>query len=138
MQIPDQIPGFKWLAVVWVVTAVIWSLLEGDLSRVLFFSFLTVLTGLAYLFQRFLCGSRFSTKRGLLIMSLWGMVLGAGTALLTIFLMAVKTGLHAHGPEFTLTEISAIWRYIPLWGVVGLIGGLGLGLLLIARTPELD
>lgn len=138
MQIPGQSPGFKWLAFVWIAVAVAWSALEGDPRRVLFFGFLTALTGLAYLFQRVLCGRRFSVVRGLLIMGLWGLALGAGTVLMTIFLMAVKTGLHAHGAEFTLAEISAVWRYLPLWGVVGLIGGLGLGLLLIARTSETD
>ena len=136
MQIPDQIPGFKWLAALWVIMAVIWSVLEGSFERVLIFGFLTALTGLAYLFQRMMGGRHFSAVPGLLLMGLWGLALGAGTVLMTLLLMAVKTGLHAHGAEFTTAEITAVWGYLPLWSLVGLLAGLGVGLLLIARTPK--
>jgi hypothetical protein len=69
-------------------------------------------------------------------MALWGLALGAGTVLTTLFLMAVKTGLHAHGPEFSAADINNVWQQLALWSLVGLLGGLGLGLLLIARTPD--
>ena len=136
MQIPDRVPGLKWLVIFWAVTAVIWSVLEGDFGRVRFFGFLTMLTGLGYLFQRFMAGRRFSAVVGLLTMALWGLALGVGTALMTLFLMVLKTGLHAHGPEFSMAEISAVWGQIPLWSLVGLLIGLGSGLLLIARTDK--
>lgn len=136
MQIPDQIPGFKWLAALWAIMAVIWSMLEGSFERVLIFGFLTTLTGLAYLFQRMMGGRHFTTVPGLVVMGLWGLALGAGTVLMTLLLMAIKTGLHAHGPEFTTAEISAVWGQLPLWSLVGLLAGLGLGLLLVARTPK--
>ena len=135
MQIPNNLPGFKWLVALWVFTAVVWSVLEGDFRRVVVFGFLTTLSGLAYLFQRAMGGRSYPAAGGLVIMALWGAALGAGTALMTLFLMAVKTGLHAHGPEFTAAEIGAVWQLLPLWSVVGLFGGLGLGLLLVARTP---
>ena len=50
------------------------------------------------------------------------------TALLTLFFMALKTGLHAHGPEFTPSEINWVIARIPLWTAVGLLSGAGLGL----------
>ena len=136
MQIPDRVYGLKWLIIFWAVTAVLWSLLEGDFGRVLIFGFFTTLTGLTYLFQRFLAGWAFSAVGGLMIMALWGLALGVGTILVTLFLMAVKTGLHAHGPEFSQAEITAVWNYLPLWSLAGLLGGLGLGLILIARTGK--
>lgn len=136
MQIRDHVPGFKWLVVLWTVTAVVWSVLEGDFGRVLFFGFLTTLTGLVYLFQRSMGGRRFSAVRGLVIMAMWGLALGAGTALMSVLLMAVKTGLHGHGAEFTVSEIGVVWGQLPLWSVTGLLAGLGLGLLFVARTPK--
>lgn len=136
MQIPDHIPGYKWLIVFWAVAAVIWSILEGDFDRVRLFGFLTMGVVLAYLFQRSMAGQNFSAGRGLFFMAMWGLALGAGTALMTLFLMAVKTGLHAHGPEFNMAEISAIWGDLPFWSLAGLLGGLGLGLLLIARSDQ--
>ena len=136
MQIPNEARGFKWLVILWAGTAVVWSVLEGDFGRVLFFGFLSTLTGVAYLFQRAMAGRSFSAVSGLLLMALWGLAVGAGTVLMTLFLMAVKTGLHAHGPEFSTADINNVWQQLALWSVVGLLGGLGLGLLLIARTPD--
>ena len=91
---------------------------------------------LLYFFQRFMAGQTLSTGRGLFFMGLWGLALGAGTALMTLFLMAVKTGLHGHGPEFTMAEVGAVGQQLPLWSLVGLLGGLGVGVLLIARSAE--
>jgi hypothetical protein len=136
MQIPDRVPGLKWLVIFWAVTAVVWSVLEGDFGRVRFFAFLTTLTGLGYLFQRLMAGKAFSVVGGLLTMALWGLALGMGTALITFFLMILKTGLHAHGPEFSMVEIMAVWGQIPLWSLVGVLIGLGLGFLLIAKTGK--
>lgn len=136
MQIPERVPGLKWLVIFWAVAAVIWSVLEGDFGRVRLFGFLTTLTGLGYLFQRFMAGREFSPVGGLLTMGLWGLALGFGTVLVTLFMMVLKTGLHAHGPEFSMAEITAVWGQIPLWSLVGLLIGLGAGLLLIARTDK--
>jgi hypothetical protein len=136
MQIPDRVPGLKWLVIFWAVAAVIWSVLEGDFERVRLFGFLTTLTSLGYLFQRFMAGRTFSAVGGLLTMGLWGLALGVGTTLMTLFMMVLKTGLHAHGPEFSMAEITAVWEQIPLWSLVGLLIGLGAGLLLIARTDK--
>ena len=136
MQMPDRLPGFKWLLVFWVLAAVVWSQLEGDLWRVSFFGFLTTLTGLTYLFQRVMNGHVFSVIGGLLLMALWGLALGAGTVLMSLFMMAIKTGLHAHGPEFSPAEITAVWQQLPLWSMVGILAGLGAGLLLLAGTSN--
>jgi hypothetical protein len=63
-----------------------------------------------------------------------GLLFGLGSSLLTLVLMAVKTGLHAHGPEFTPNEINWILQQVPLWSAAGLLAGLGLGQLVKGRN----
>jgi hypothetical protein len=136
MQIPNRLPGLKGLIVFWAVSAVVWSALEGDLRRVVLFGLLTAITGLAFLFQRVMGGRHFPAVGGVLIIGLWGVALGAGVVLVSLFMMAVKTGLHAHGPEFSAADIEAVWGQAALWSAAGLLLGLGSGLLLVARMPE--
>ncbi len=62
-----------------------------------------------------------------------GVVYGVGVALLTLGLMALKTGLHAHGPEYSTAQIVWVWRQAPLWAVAGALAGLGLGLVAAGR-----
>jgi hypothetical protein len=46
-----------------------------------------------------------------------------------LIFMSLKTGLHAHGPEFTAAQITWVLRQIPLWSLAGLSAGIGFGLL---------
>jgi hypothetical protein len=48
--------------------------------------------------------------------------------------MAVKTGLHAHGPEFTPAEINWVLQQTPIWTAAGLLAGLGLGQIVKGRN----
>ena len=136
MQIPARLPGSKWLLIAWGITAVFWSMLEGDLARVQLFGFLTTAMIFYTLFRRVMAGHVFSPLPGLAVMALWGLSFGVGTVLLTLFLMAVKTGLHAHGPEFTPFDILSVWQRLPLYAAAGLLAGLGLGLLLLGRPSD--
>ena len=54
-----------------------------------------------------------------------GAVFGFLVPLLAVLLMVIKTGLHGHGvPDFTLAQITAVLRLIPVWSGVGvLVGG---------------
>ncbi len=55
---------------------------------------------------------------------LLGVVFGFLVPLLAVLLMVVKAGLHGHSvPDFTLAQISAVLRLIPVWSVVGLLVG---------------
>jgi hypothetical protein len=58
--------------------------------------------------------------------------MGLGCALLGLALMAIKTGLHGHGPEFTAAEIEWLVGQIPVWTAAGVPAGLGLGMLILA------
>jgi hypothetical protein len=51
-----------------------------------------------------------------------GALLGASLPLLTIFLMAFKSGLHAHGfADFTLRQLSVVLYSIPFTILIGLL-----------------
>jgi hypothetical protein len=91
-------------------------------------AFLICSLALGIIIQRFLAARTLSARNWILALASIGALFGASVALLTLIFMAVKTGLHSHGPEFTQDQVSWVLRQIPLWGVVGLIGGLGLGL----------
>lgn len=83
---------------------------------------------LAYLMQHFLGGRTFSVKQWLGITAVLGLIFGLSSGLLTLLFMAVKTGLHAHGPEFTPPEVTWVIQQTLWWTIVGLMAGLGLGM----------
>jgi len=129
MQLPDKVPGIKWLTILVAVYAVLWISLEGSIGQALLLSAGFSILLLGYLYQRFLGGRHLSYRAWLLISTVAGLLLGLLFGLLTLLLMAVKTGLHGHGPEFSPDQISWLLQQIPLWSVIGLIAGLGLGLI---------
>lgn len=137
MRIPATIPHIKTVFVVVGVLAIGWIALEGDVGREIVMAMLIGLPGLAYLVTRLaqrtaLGGRRLSMGRWLLLMGVAGVLAGAGVALLTLFLMALKTGLHAHGPEYSAGGIAWVWAQLPLWAAVGGLAGLGVGALAAA------
>jgi hypothetical protein len=132
MQIPDRIPATKWFSILWVVYMVIWTMLEGGLWATVFAALLTTIVMVGWLFNRFLYGRTVSTGGWLLLSAVLGAAVGISSGLLTLALMAIKTGLHAHGPEFSGGELDWVLQQIPMWALAGLLGGLGLGFLLKA------
>lgn len=88
----------------------------------------TTAVSVAYAIQYFLGGRTFSGKQWVGITAVLGLLFGLGSGLLTLLFMVIKTGLHAHGPEFTPPEVTWIMQQVPLWTAVGLLAGLGLGM----------
>lgn len=129
MPIPEKIPGRRWLASAWGIYGVVWIALEGRLWRVVFLAVLTTAVILLTLTQKYLAGRVLTLRWWLVGMAGAGGCGGTGSGLLTLLLMAVKTGLHAHGPEFSAADILWVTQQIPLWTAVGLTAGLGTGLL---------
>jgi hypothetical protein len=132
MTFPPKNPGLKWLTVLVGLYAVVWISLEGALWQAILLAVGLIVLGVGYLLQRILGGRHITSLRWLLLCSGLGAASGAGSALLTLAVMAVKTGLHGHGPEFTTADIEWVLNQLPLWTMAGLIAGLGLGLLSMA------
>jgi len=129
MVFPSKIPGLKLLLGLWVVYTAVWIPLEGALVQVIIMGVTTTVLLLGHCWQRWLGGRRLGKGWGVLVTAVSGGWLGVGSALLTFIFMAVKTGLHAHGPEFTQAEIAWVWQVTPLWTAVCLLLGLGIGLI---------
>lgn len=102
------------------VVALLWLSFEGRDERqaILLAALLSTLGAIA-------TGLRFGGRlRGYWLVIL-GAVFGFLVPLLAVLLMVIKTGLHGHGvPDFTLAQITAVLRLIPVWSGVGvLVGG---------------
>lgn len=133
MSIPKWPPGLRAATIVTVIYALIWIALEGDLWRAILLAILVTAITFGQLAKRVLGGQRFSTGPWLLLTSLSGLTVGLICALLTLVLMALKTGLHSHGPEFTADEIAWVYDQAPYWGLSGMLAGIGLGMLSMNR-----
>jgi hypothetical protein len=129
MHIPAKIPGLKFITVLMGIYAAIWISLEGTLWRVMLMGVGVTAVSLLHLLQKYGGGRVISWPRWLGLTAIIGLLFGLGSSLLTLVFMAIKTGLHAHGPEFTLQEIQWVSQQTPLWAAVGLLIGLGLGML---------
>jgi hypothetical protein len=132
MKIPSRIPYFKTAHGATAILAFIWMALEGDLRWDLFLALALVLLTLGHLAMRYLGGRTMTAGRFVALAAAAGIAGGFGAVLLTLFLMILKTGIHAHGPEYTSQDITWVWSQMPIWGVAGGLVGLGLALLVIA------
>lgn len=138
MIVPTTFPGLRQATILLGVTGFIWIALEGDLRRDTLLGIWVMIVAVLQIMERVVGGRQLSRPRWLAVTSLAGLLCGAGSVLTTISLMALKTGLHAHGPEFTPAEVAGVWAQLPLWSLVGAIAGLGLGLIAAAldMRPE--
>ena len=89
----------------------------------------TTLVCLGHLVQRYWGGRTLSTKHWVGLTAVLGLLAGILSIGMVLVFMAVKTGLHAHGPEFTPAEINWVIQQWTLWGTVGLLVGTAVGLL---------
>ncbi len=132
MRVPARFPGLRLATLLLMAVAVAWIAPEGDLLSVVALSVALTLLLLTHAARRWLGGKTLSAGRWLAALSLSGLAAGLGSGLLALLLMAVKTGLHGHGPEFSPAEIAWVLRNTPVWSAAGLLGGGGLGLLTLA------
>lgn len=133
MRIPQKIPGLRPLTAVWLLYALVWMALEGNLAAVTVLGCGAAVVAAAHLVQRRWGGRQVRGWRWWGGTAVIGALTGGGGALLTLLFMAVKTGLHSHGPEFTPAEIAWAGSQIPWWTAGGAAAALGLALLLRAR-----
>ena len=65
---------------------------------------------------------------------LGGTIAGAAVTLVSVLLMAFKSGLHGHGsPDFTPDQVISLLQLTPLWSAAGFLIGLGTGIWLRTR-----
>ncbi len=131
MQLPDKLPGLRFLTVILAGYFALWISLEGDLAQTVILAVGSCVLATAHLIQRWGRGRVLSGWFWLIGMTLTGLLVGVSTIFATLALMAVKTGLHAHGPEFTPSEIAWVWNQLPLWTIIGTLTSLGLASLIL-------
>jgi hypothetical protein len=136
MKVPARIPGLRGATLLLGVLLLVWIAPEGRLWLEMGLGVATTAVILAHLFQYFLGGRVLSVKAWVGATAVTGFLFGLGCGLMTLLLMVLKTGLHGHGPEFSPAEINWVWGQIPLWGLVGLLGGLGLGMITVTIKGE--
>lgn len=136
MKLPERVPGLKLATVLAAAYAVVWIALEGDLVRVTILGVATSLLFLGAVFQRWLAGRRVSPVAWLALCAALGAILGFNSGMFTLLFMAVKTGLHAHGPEFNQAQINWLLGQLPWWTSAGLLAGLGLGVIIVVARQE--
>ena len=62
-------------------------------------------------------------------LGLGGALTGLAVTPTAVIFISFKSGLHAHGfPDFPLVQVRDLLYSTPLWVLVGLLAGLGLGL----------
>lgn len=130
MRIPERLPGLKAATIIIAIYAAAWISLEGHLLRVVALAIGVTLVALGHVVQRYAGGRYLSLRWWLALAAGLGVAAGAGSGALTLFFMALKTGLHAHGPEFAPAEINWVASRLVGWAAGGLFAGMGLGLLL--------
>lgn len=130
MKIPAKIPGYRYLLILFGLFGAVWIALEGNLWRVVGLGMFVAGLILLAVVQRRWPGRVLSLRGWLLLCAAGGLWLGLGSILMTLLFMALKSGLHNHGWEFTLEETQWVIQQFPLWGISGLLLGLGVGLVL--------
>lgn len=132
MSIPVHFPGLRLATLLFIASALMWIALEGSLARALLLASAATLILLAHTLQWLLGGAELAPARWLLLLVLSGLVAGVSVPLLTLVLMVLKTGLHAHGPEFTAAEFAWVSGNLFTWAGGGLLAGAGLALITLA------
>ncbi|MDX1412898.1 MAG: hypothetical protein R3293_01845 [Candidatus Promineifilaceae bacterium] len=126
---PKKVPGLKWILIIYAAAAVVWAVLEGNLGWTVLLGFLTSSILVGWMIQKILGGREISISVWIAAAAFTGLLWGIGGSVFTLFYMALKTGLHAHGPEYSGLEVNWVIQQIPFWAAAGLLGGVGIGLL---------
>ncbi|MCB9423205.1 MAG: hypothetical protein H6667_25640 [Ardenticatenaceae bacterium] len=138
MQIPQKIPSLKLVFVLLAVYTAVWISLEGALWQVVVMGAGYTAVSLGYGWQKWLGGRVVDGWRWWGVTAVTGLLFGLGSGLLTLVFMAVKTGLHAHGPEFTPAQINWTLRQTPIWAAASLLAALGLALIFKGRKQKAE
>jgi hypothetical protein len=131
--IPRQLPGLKWATALLAVYALVWMPIEGNLPLTVLLGVAATAVAAAYTVQKRLGGQTLNWREWVGLTAVTGLLIGLSAGVVVLAFMALKTGLHDHGPEFSRAEINWVIQRIPTWTAAGLLAGLGLGLLMMRR-----
>ena len=98
-----------------------WMPYEGFLPRVLAVGIVITLFWAFTFFRQDILRSFGPTQR----LAVFGAMAGLAAPAVILGLMVLKTGVHAHGPEFTPAEISWTVQQFFIWPFVGGLVGFG-------------
>ena len=132
-QIPKKLPGLRWATALLGVYAAVWMPLEGNLPLTILLAVWATAVAAGYLIQQKLGGESLSAWQWVGLTAVSGLLMGLSAGILTLVFMALKTGLHDHGPEFGRGEIDWVIQRIPIWMGAGALSGGGWGLLTAPR-----
>lgn len=138
MKLPDHFPAKRLITVLWGIYLAAWSVFEGELWTTVLAAVLTWLVLLVNVFDKPLAGRTFSSRAWLLLCAVIGFSSGFASAFLTLIFMAIKTGIHGHGPEYSAMELEWVLQQMRLWSLAGLLAGLGVGLVALSGLTRSD
>jgi hypothetical protein len=129
MNLPLPLVPRRWerFGILVVAYGLLWITMEGALWSVLVMGGLTAIWLIMAIFARWGNGRQLTRWWGIFFFAASGLVAAGLWVILALIFMAFKTGLHAHGPEFTAAEISWLWQQLGRWLLLGGLSGLGLG-----------
>lgn len=130
MNVPSISLGWRLFSLMIGGLLFIWLTLEDtQLLPIILLSLLAIsLWILNPLLQRF-AGQSISPMKFILAIALLGMLIGAGTVILTTIMMFLKTAWHSHlFPDYPAPMMVAMLQRLPLWTVAGLLLGTSFGL----------
>jgi hypothetical protein len=132
MRIPVRVPYLRAATLLWGVYALVWLSLEGHVGRDALLAGWGLALAALWLIGRALGGRVLPVGRLVGLGATAGLAWGAALGPAVLLLMAFKTGLHGHGPEYTAAQLAGVWAQWPLWSVAGLAAGAGLALVAAA------
>ncbi len=136
IRIPEKFPRLKGITILLGIFAVTWISLEGRLPQIVLMGVGVTAVSMLHLMQNKLGGREIKVGSWVGLTAVFGTLAGLISVGITLIFMAVKTGLHGHGPEFTLAEIEWIIQQLPLWGTIGLLCGSAIGFISAGRASR--
>jgi len=136
IQLPEKFPFLKLTLILLGVYTVFWISLEGGLLRVVWMGVGVTAVSTLHLLQKQFGGRTLQAKWWVGVTAVSGTISGLLSVGTTLIFMIVKTGLHAHGPEFTPSEIEWVIQQWSLWGTVGLLCGSAIGFISAGRESR--
>ena len=110
------------------VALLVWVPLEdSSLNLTILFAYFMSTWLVSALFMRFKIPSLFS----IINIGFAGILTGAIITPLTLFLMVLKIGLHAHlVPDYSYEQFISIINRTPIWFISGFLSGMGFGMII--------